>query len=63
MHWLRLRNTVLCVYEQSLTGICIFPEFYLLPMDHLCTNRLLKQKYSELETHETLKIVASANAI
>ena len=28
-----------CVHEQSLTGICIFPVFYLLPMDHLCTNR------------------------
>ena len=55
MHWLRLRNTVIgpintagegvnfatiqCVHEQSLTGICIFPLFYLLPMDHLCTNR------------------------
>ena len=33
-----------CVHEQSLTGICIFPVFYLLSMDHLCTNRLLKQK-------------------
>ena len=28
-----------CVHEQSLTGICIFPVFYLLPIDHLCTNR------------------------
>ena len=28
-----------CVHEQSLTGICIFPVFYLLPMDHLCINR------------------------
>ena len=38
--------------------------FYLLQMDHLCTNRKLKQKkYSELEAHETLKRVASANAI
>ena len=33
-----------CVHEQSLTGICIFPVFHLLPMDHLCTNRKLKQK-------------------
>ena len=24
-----------CVHEQSLTRICIFPVFYLLPMDHL----------------------------
>ena len=32
-------------------------------MDHLCTNRLLKQKYSLLEAHETLKGVALANAI
>ena len=23
-----------CVHEQSLTGICIFPVFYLLSMDH-----------------------------
>ena len=52
-----------CVHEQSLTGICIFLEFYLPPMDHLCTNRYLKQKFSELEAHETLKKVASANAI
>ena len=28
-----------CVHEQSLIGICIFPVFYLLPMDHLCKNR------------------------
>ena len=28
-----------CVHEQSLTGICIFPVFSLLPMDHLCTHR------------------------
>ena len=28
-----------CVHEQSLTGICIFPVFYLFPMDHICTNR------------------------
>ena len=53
-----------CAHEQSLTGICIFPVLYLLPMDHLCTNRSLRQKkYSELEAHETLKRVASANAI
>ena len=28
-----------CVHEQSLTGICIFRVFYLLPMDRLFTNR------------------------
>ena len=28
-----------CVHKQSLTGICIFHVFYLLPMDRLCTNR------------------------
>ena len=28
-----------CVHEKSLTGISIFPVFYLLPIDHLCTNR------------------------
>ena len=32
-------TSIQCVHEQSLTGICIFPVFYLLPMDHLCTNR------------------------
>ena len=24
-----------CVHEQNLTGICIVPVFYLLPIDHL----------------------------
>ena len=63
MHRLRLRNTVhdlihtagegvnstiiQCVHEQNLTGICIFPVFYLLSMDHLCTNRQLKQKNTQ----------------
>ena len=28
-----------CVHEQSLTGICILPVFYLPPMDHVCRNR------------------------
>ena len=28
-----------CVHEQSLTGICIFHVFYLLPMNRLFTNR------------------------
>ena len=32
-------TTIQCVHEQCLTGICIFLVFYLLPMDHLCTNR------------------------
>ena len=32
-------SIIQCVHEQSLTGICIFPVFCLLPMDHLCTNR------------------------
>ena len=27
-----------CVHEQSLTGICIFPAFYLLPIHYLCIN-------------------------
>ena len=34
--------------------------FYLLPMDHLWTNHELNP---ELEAHEMLKRVASANAI
>ena len=37
--------------------------FYLLPVDHLCTDRLLTQNYSELNTHETLQRVVSANVI
>ena len=32
-------TTIQCVHEQCLTGICIFLVLYLLPMDHLCTNR------------------------
>ena len=28
-------TTIHCVHEQILTGICIFPVFYLLPMDQL----------------------------
>ena len=56
-------TTIQCVHDQSLNRICIFPVFYLLHMDHLCTNRKLNQKYSELEAHETLKRVASAIAI
>ena len=28
-------TTIKCVHEQSLTGICIFPVLYLLPIDHL----------------------------
>ena len=32
-------TTIQCIHEQCLTGICIFLVFYLLPMDHLCTNR------------------------
>ena len=32
-------TTIQCVHGQSFTGVCIFPVFYLLPMDHLCTNR------------------------
>ena len=30
-------STIQCVHD--ITGVCIFPVFYLLPMDHLCTNR------------------------
>ena len=34
-------TTIQCVHEQSLTGICIFPVFYLLPMDHLAMYKSL----------------------
>ena len=53
-----------CVHEQSLTGICIFPVIYLLPIGSLKYKSLAKtKKCSELEAHATLKRVASANAI
>ena len=55
-----------CVHEQSLTGICIFPVVFASngsPMYKSLTKTKKKKKYSELEAHETLKRVASANAI
>ena len=53
-----------CVQEQILTGICIFPVFYLLPFGSPMYKSLTKtKKNSELEAHETLKRVAPANAI
>ena len=30
------------VFMSRVLGICIVPVFYLLPKDHLCTNRQLK---------------------
>ena len=60
--WEGVNSTIIqCVHEQSLTGICIFHVFCLLPMDPLTKTK--KKKYSEFEVHETLKRVASANAI
>ena len=53
-----------CVHEQSLTGICISCHLFASngsPMYKSLTKT--KQKYSELEAHEILKRVASANAI
>ena len=52
-----------CVHEQSLNGICIFHVFYLLPWITYVKIVKLNKKYPELEAHETLKRVASANAI
>ena len=55
-----------CIYEQSLTGICISPVLFASngsPMDKSLTKTKRKKKYPELEAHETLKRVASANAI
>ena len=49
-----------CVHEQNLTGIYIFPAINRSPMYKSLTKT---KKYSELEAHETLKRVASANAI
>ena len=53
-----------CIHEQSLTGICIAPVLIAAngsPMYKSLTKT--KKKYPELEAHETLKRVASANAI
>ena len=54
-----------CVHEQSLTGIRIFPECLLFASNGSPMFKSLTKttKYSELEAHETLKRVASANAI
>ena len=52
-----------CVHEQSLTGICIFPVLFVsnrLPMYKSLTKI---KKNSELEAHEALKRVASANTL
>ena len=44
-------TTKQCVHVQSHSGKCLFPMFTLLPMDHLCTNRLLKQKNTQSLKH------------
>ena len=57
-------TTIQCVHEQSLTGICIFPLFLFASNGSPMYKSLTKtKKYSELEANETLKRVASANAI
>ena len=77
VHGLRLRNTAVrlkhtagegvnstsiqCVHEQSVTGICIFSVFYFSSNGSPMYKSLLFQ--TELETHEILKRVTSANAI
>ena len=52
-----------CVHEQSLTGniSCLLSASNGSPMYKSLTKTV--KKYSELEAHETLKRVASANAI
>ena len=54
-----------CVHEQSLTGICIFHVLFASNGSPLYKSltKTKKKKYPELEAHETLKRVASANAI
>ena len=52
-----------CVHKQSLTGICIFPVVCLSNRSPMYKSLTKTKKYSELEAHETLKRVASANAI
>ena len=45
-------------------GLCMFLVFYVLPMFFQWIALVqIVEKYSELETHETLKRVVSANAI
>ena len=52
-----------CVHEQSLTGICIFPVLFASNGSPMYKSLTKTKKYSELEAYETLKRVASANAI
>ena len=51
-----------CFHEQSLTGICIFPVLFASNGSPVYKSLTKTKKYSELEVHETLKRVASANA-
>ena len=52
-----------CVHEQSLTGICIFSVLFASNGSPMYKSLTKTKKYSELEAYETLKRVASANAI
>ena len=55
---------VQCVHEQSLTGIRIFSCLLFASNGSPMYKSLTKtKKYQELEAHETLKRVASANSI
>ena len=59
-----INSTIIqCVHEQSLTGICIFPVLFASNGSPMYKSLTKTKKYSELEAHETLKRVASANAI
>ena len=78
VHWFRLRNTVVwpiytagegvnstiiqCVHEQSLTGMCLFRSFICFQWITYVQIVNLK-KILRAWTRETLKRVASANAI
>ena len=52
-----------CIHEQSLTGVCIFPILFASIGSTMYKSLTKTKKYSELEAHETLKRVATANAI
>ena len=52
-----------CVHGQSLTGICTFPVLFASNGSPMYKSLTKTKKYSELEAHETLKRVTSANAL
>ena len=57
-----ISTIIQCVHEQSLTGIGIFPVLFAYSGSHISLTKT-KNTQSVKHSHETLKRVASANAI